>query len=194
MDPPTELKPQNTFDFQRIHDLLRQTVTKAPCSAFIRRILKAVSSHGNPLVERGDLERLFFSVLNQKKGGFNRDSNSIPGGAGFGSGDGRIKANGRGNAVIFLPEFPDASLRNWSDAQGAIGELMHLAGKNGYTDYDLALAVNAIPEYASEYRGPATANPFDPSYEGNAKDKNSGGYSNFFHRTQRRICEVPMED
>ncbi|HZI88657.1 MAG TPA: hypothetical protein VFD48_17620, partial [Pyrinomonadaceae bacterium] len=183
---------QETFDFQRIHDLLRQTVTKAPCATFIRRILNSVSSSGNPLMERGDLEKLFFNVLNQKKGGFTR--NRIPGGGPYGSAGGTIKANSRGDATIFLPEFPDPTLRNWSDAQGAIAELMHLAGKTKYTDYELAVAVNAIPEYASEFRGSAENNPFDPSYAGNAKDKKSLGYSSFWHGVQDRICAVPQED
>jgi hypothetical protein len=142
------------------------------------------------LVERGDLEKLFFNVLNQTKGGFTR--NNIPGGAGFGSADGTIKAGGNGNAVIFLPLMSE--FQNWGDAQGSIGELMHLAGKNGYSDYELAVAVSKIPEYASEFNGPPENNVFHPKYQGDAKDKNSGGYSSFFHRVQRVICAVPQED
>lgn len=186
--------PQNTFDFQRINTLMRETITKAPCSTFIRRILQAVSSKKNPLVERGDLEKLFFSVLNQKKGGFTR--NPVPGGAGFGSVDPltRIKPNGAGNAVIYLPQNWDPSLKNWLDTQGAIDELMHLAGKNIYSDYELAVAVNAIPEYAKQFTGRPESNPFDQRYQGDAKDKNSGGYSSFFHGVLRNICQVPKED
>ncbi|HXQ74745.1 MAG TPA: hypothetical protein VN844_29850, partial [Pyrinomonadaceae bacterium] len=182
----------SSFDFQRIHDLVRQTVTRAPCSTFIRRVLAAVSSRSNPLVERGDLEALYLDVLKQKKGGFTREP--IPRGGGYGSADGHIKENGEGNASIFLPKFSDASLQNWSDAQGAIGELMHLAGTKGYTDYELAVAVNKIPEYASLYNASPKSNPFDQAYSGDAKDKESGGYSTFFHEVQRKICSVPKED
>ncbi len=190
--PDLALLQQNSFDFQRIHTLLRETTTKARCSTFIRRILNAVSSAHNPLLERGDLEELFLNVLTQRKGGFTR--NPIPRGAGFGSTTGKIKANGGGNATVYLPEFPDSSLQNWSDAQGAMGELMHLAGQNGYSDYELAVAANGIKEYASEFKGRDENNPFKAQYQGNAKDKESGGYSSFFHGVMRNICEVPKED
>ena len=181
-----------TFDFQRIHDLVRQTVTKAPCATFIRRVLASVSSRSNPLVQRGDLEAMFFNILKQRKGGFTR--NPISRGAGYGSVEGSIKENGQGNASIFLPKFTDASLQNWSDTQGTIGELMHLAGTKRYTDYDLAVAVSKIPEYASLYNESPKSNPFDSAYIGDAKDKDSAGYSTFFHSVQRRICAVPKED
>ena len=77
---------------------------------------------------------------------------------------------------------------------GAIAELTHLAGKKTYSDYELAVAVSKIPEYAQEFRGSPPNNPFDPRYAGDAKDKNSGGYSSFFHGVMREICKVPRED
>jgi len=75
-----------------------------------------------------------------------------------------------------------------------MGELMHLAGKNGYSDYELAVAAHGIEEYASEFKGSDENNPFKPQYQGDAKNKDSGGYSSFFHGVMRNICEVPKED
>jgi hypothetical protein len=96
------------------------------------------------------IEKLFFSVLNQKTGGFSR--RPIDGGAGFGSAKGVMKPNGKGNARVYLPAHGE--LQNWHDAQTALAELMHLAGKKSYSDYELAIVVSKIPEYAKEFNGP----------------------------------------
>ena len=44
----------------------------------------------------------------------------------------------------------EPGLQNWRDTETVLAELIHLAGKKTISDYDLAVAVSKIPEYASE--------------------------------------------
>jgi hypothetical protein len=61
-----------------------------------------------------------------------------------------------------------------------------------YYDYELAVAVHNIPEFAAKFPKELGAEDdvFDPAYTGNAKDRYDGGYSTYFHNIERIFCEV----
>jgi hypothetical protein len=80
---------------------------------------------------------------------------------------------------------------DWVDAVGLVGEIFHLAGSKAmYWDYELAVAVHNIPEFAAKNPLRPQSTVFDPAYKGNARDRYDGGYSSYFHNIQRIFCEV----
>lgn len=176
--------PQNSTAIGKAQDAL----SKPPCIEFYTRVLNAVSSKKNPVLEGGDLSKIFQDFLNQENGGLTRTP--IPGGAGFGSTSGLIKpGKSSSNGTIYLPPGPG----NWHDAVGLVGEIFHLAGSRAmYYDYELAVVVNGIPEYAAKFSQDPKRNIFDKRWEGSgsAKDRNNGGYSTFFHDIERQLCNV----
>jgi hypothetical protein len=114
----------------------------ADASAFVKDLLSRVSYDGNPLVEDGDLLRIFDKLIDQ--GGVVR--------AKFGGGrmDGNFQA---GNATIHLEaagSLPDNSpdfrkeYQLWSDSDKIIHELCHASGLLSYSDYQLAVAVSQM--------------------------------------------------
>jgi len=77
------------------------------------------------------------------------------------------------------------------DAVGLVGEIFHLAGSKGlYDDYELANAVNNIPEFAKKNPLRPQSTVFNLAYKGNAQDRYDGGYSSYFHNIERIFCEV----
>jgi hypothetical protein len=59
-----------------------------------------------------------------------------------------------------------------------------------YWDYELAVAVHNIPEFADKNPLRPQSTVFDQEYTGNAKDRYDGGYSSYFHNIERIYCEV----
>ena len=101
---------------------------------------------------------------------------------GYGNPLGNIR---KGSGQIALPGFPNAD--------GVIGELFHLAGRNKhYTDKQLAEAVRQYPQYA-EVANKAidpSRNIYDSRYQPppDWTKENEGGYSAYFHYAQYNIC------
>ena len=85
-----------------------------------------------------------------------------------------------------------AGFGDWVDAVGLVGEIFHLAGsKAPYDDYELAVAVRNIPEFAAKFSQAPKRNIFDPRWEGpSQKDRYNGGYSTYFHDIERQYCAV----
>ncbi|HYW73746.1 MAG TPA: hypothetical protein VE961_22170 [Pyrinomonadaceae bacterium] len=180
-----QLLPQNSPV-----DSAKKALSQSSCSEFYKRVLNSpnVNTKGNPVLEGGDLSKIFQDFLDQKKGGLTRTRPE--GSAGYGSPTGLIRpGNKNSNGAIYLP----AGQGDYADAVGLVGEIFHLAGSKGYYyDYELAVAVHNIPEYASKFPLKAKDNIFDPSYgrKAQVKDKYDNGYSTYFHNIERIFCPV----
>ena len=119
---------------------------KDDCSGFIKDLLNRVSSDSNPLVEDGDLLRIFDKLIGPGQGGVRRAP------IGGGRMDGSFE---EGNATIHLqgvdsdilpdktPEFRK-EYQLWSDSDKILHELIHAAGLLSYSDFQLAVAVSQM--------------------------------------------------
>jgi hypothetical protein len=194
---PWRSPPQDSgFDTPGITDLVNRTLSNPDCAKFYQQILASVSGKNLPL-DGGNMKDIFNRFLAQKKGGFTRTKPD--GNAGHGGVFGHIP---KGDGKIFSAVFPDPAQQTWVDAQVTLAELMHLAASSGwYSDYDLAVAANNIPEYAKLFPLGPHRNVFDARFQqeknhkiigiGPPKDKASLGYSTYIHNIERVICPVP---
>jgi RHS repeat-associated protein len=176
---------QSTESIAKAQDAL----VSPACSDFYTRILNSpnVNTKKNPVLEGGNLSKIFQHFVNQTKGGLTRTL--IPGGAGFGSPSGLIRpGKSNSNGSIYLPPGNG----DWVDAVGLVGEIFHLAGSKAlYYDHELAVAVHNIPEFAAKFSQGPTRNIFDLRWQGpSPKDKYNGGYSTYFHDIERQFCTV----
>ena len=134
--------------------LVTEALNRPRCRDFYTRVLNAtnVNTQKNPVLEGGDLSKIFDDFVNQKKGGLTRKP--VPGGAGFGSPSGLIRpGNPNSSASIFLPPPVDDIDLDFSDAIGVVGEIFHLAGSRAFYDDDqLANAVRNIPSSRPNFR------------------------------------------
>ena len=114
------------------------------CQTFMKTILNNASTNGNPVLEGGDIQKIFADFLAQKGGGISRQKLTR-----FGSASGKIGLNGKGNGTLHLPLYQDPGPKgqDWQDASGIVNELPHIAGSQGgwplreeYDDYALAVA------------------------------------------------------
>jgi RHS repeat-associated protein len=174
---------QQPFDIPGIRAGLLDALKKPGCADIVKTLLNAVASKKNPLVKNGDIMAMFESVVSGK-GGFTR--NKPPGSLGYGNPTGLIAKN---NAGIFLLAngklSPDIQLK--LDTDGALGELMHLAGtKKLYTDREFAQAVHDL--YPGLSRAPDPFNPNSGFTKQQLADPNGGPYSSYFHDAVRRKC------
>ncbi|HET6977827.1 MAG TPA: DUF4214 domain-containing protein [Pyrinomonadaceae bacterium] len=115
------------------------------CQDFMRTMLKGASTKNNPVLEDGDIQKIFADFLAQIKGGVSRQ-NLV--GARYGTVHGRIGVNGDGDGTIHSNSNP--SIQDLADASTIINELPHLAGVKGgwpsheeYDDFGLAQALHA---------------------------------------------------
>jgi hypothetical protein len=155
-------------------------------------VLGGASATNNPVLNDGDVQRIFADFLAQKKGGISREVVTK-----WGSAKGRIGANGGGNGILYLRSY--ATDQDWNDASGIVNELPHIAGSNGgwpreeYDDYSLAVAVYQSA-YSEKPKGPAY-DPFgafpDLKTAGKTKDRYDARWSNYFHHVLRKHCVVP---
>lgn len=184
---------------------VNETFATESCREFMKEVLNNASTNKNPVLEGGDIEKIFAAFLAQKKGGLSREKKTA-----YGSAVGRIQTkDGKGNGVIHLSEEPS----DWSDASGIVNELPHIAGSKGgwpreeYDDYALAVAVykssykdlfrlkgDLPPSTTSKWKGPQ--NPFlaYPDYEavGKSDARYDPRWSNYFHDILRQLCVVRM--
>jgi hypothetical protein len=119
---------------------------KGDSSGFIKDLLSRVSYDSNPLVEDGDLLRIFDKLIAPGQGGVRRSP------IGGGRMDGSFQ---EGNATIHLqgadpntlpdktPEFRK-EYQLWSDSDKILHELIHAAGLLSYSDYQLAVVVSQM--------------------------------------------------
>lgn len=119
---------------------------KDDCSAFIKELLSRVSSENNPLVEDGDLLRIFDKLIGPGQGGVHRAD--IGGGrmdGSFDEGNAAIHLQPVGTGIVpgetpeFLKEF-----QLWSDSDKILHELIHAAGLLSYSDEQLSIAVSQM--------------------------------------------------
>lgn len=187
---------------------VNETFATESCRKFMREVLNNASTPKNPVLEGGDIEKIFAAFLAQKKGGISRERKTA-----FGSAVGKIQTkDGKGNGVIHLGEYPPD--QDWVDASGIVNELPHIAGIKGgwpreeYDDYALAVAVfrssykdlfrltGNIPPSASGLTGPH--NPFlaYPDYEAARKSdaRYDPRWSNYFHDILRQLCVVRQSE
>ena len=141
--------PNNEFeviepDLAGIRANIAKILEAADASAFVKDLLSRVSSDSNPLVEDGDLLRIFDKLTRPGQGGVVR--------ARFGGGrmDGSFQ---QGNATIHLDgvgSLADNSaefrkkFQLWSDSDKIIHELCHASGLQSYSDFQLAVAVSQM--------------------------------------------------
>lgn len=185
--------------------LVNETFATEPCKKFMREVLNKASSKNNPVLEGGDIQKIFAAFLAQEKGGISREKKTE-----WGSAMGRIKTKGKGDGIIYLREYPGGKDQDWLDASGIVNELPHIAGSKGgwpreeYDDYALAVAVfesgydglfrlkGNLPVSASGLTGPK--NPFlaYPNYETVRKKKAryDPRWSNYFHDILNQLCVV----
>jgi hypothetical protein len=171
--------------------LVNQTFANKDCQDFMNTVLNNASSKANPVLESGDIQKLFADFLGQRKGGISRDRLTK-----YGSATGRIGTNGSGNGTLFLPLYkvPIPNGQDWLDASGIVNELSHIAGSKGgypnynqYDDYALAQAVHNSPyDSASSFTG--NKNPFTAG----VTDRADPRWSNYFHDILRKKCVVPV--
>jgi len=144
--PANELFEEYEPDIAGIRAHLANALQNVDCSGFIKELLSRVSSAGNPLVEDGDLVRIFDKLVGPGQGGVKREVN-VGGGRMDGSFEGQ-------NAKIYLevigsiqdnsPEFRK-KYQHWQDCDKIVHGLIHAAGLRSYSDYQLAVAVSQMP-------------------------------------------------
>lgn len=181
---------------------VNETFATEPCRKFMREVLNIASTPKNPVLEGGDIEKIFAAFLAQKKGGISREKITK-----YGSAKGRIQTkDGKGDGIIHLSEVP----LDWVDASGIVNELPHIAGIKGgwpreeYDDYALAVAVHKssykdlfrlkgdLPPSASGLKGPHDPFLAYPDYEaaGKTDARYDPRWSNYFHDILRQLCVV----
>src|ERR1700682_449995 len=142
--------PQNTDqpapNVAGIRANLATALQDGDCANFIKDLLDRISSENNPLVEHGDLLKVFDKVVSQ--GGLVRKP-SAGGGLAYGS------VRGKDAAIFFGPvggavvrDGPEAisNFLLWADSDSVIHELIHLAGMDSYSDAQLARTVDQMPD------------------------------------------------
>ncbi len=129
-------------DIPGIRANIENALKDEDCSAFIKELLSRVSSDNNPLVEDGDLLRIFDKLMSQggvvraKIGGGRMDGS-------FEEGTATIHLESAGSLPDNSPEFRKEYLL-WSDSDKIVHELIHAAGLLSYSDYQLAVAVSQM--------------------------------------------------
>ena len=104
------------------HDLFKHGL-----SGFMSTVLNNASTKKNPVLEGGDIQKIFADFLAQNKGGISRQQLTK-----WGSASGRIGTNGKGNGTLYLPLYSDPTAnQDWLDASGIVNELPHIAGSKG---------------------------------------------------------------
>jgi len=141
----TQIIPQRPLglpiDIGGIREGLEKYLADSTCARFIQDLLGQVASDSNPLVEGGDLLKVFDKVVSQR--GVVRDY--VPGG-----GEARGSIGGRDGAqmAINITRFGGNPTPGEKYVLGleldriiALHETIHFAGLNGYDDFVLAAAV-----------------------------------------------------
>lgn len=161
-------------------------------------VLNNASTNDNPVLNGGDIEKIFAAFLAQDKGGLSRKRLTR-----FGSAYGRIGSNGQGNGVITAPLYKDPGPKgqNWQDAHTIVNELAHIAGSKGgypareeYDDYALAVATHnsKYAQYSNFKTNKNNAFLAFPNYQkaGSSNDRYHGTWSSYFHDILRQFCVV----
>jgi hypothetical protein len=175
------LNPQSSL--ADMYKKVKETLVNSKCAQFAKDILNAVSSKKNPVFpDGGTLADVFDAFLSQPKPHDLFTTKLPKGSLGYGNPVGNIR---KSTAQIAMPGKPDAD--------GVIGELFHLAGRNKYyTDKQLAEAVRKFPQYADVANKALdpSVNIYDPAYNAppDWTEENQGGYSAYFHYAQYNIC------
>ncbi|HKV35769.1 MAG TPA: LamG-like jellyroll fold domain-containing protein [Pyrinomonadaceae bacterium] len=175
---------QAQFDLGIIRTLVTNTLSTTDCRDFYRMVLQGVSSKENPVLENGDLEKIFERFMNE--GSFTRDKPRDLAEPAHGSIDGRI--GGKEPAKIYLN---DTSWdRNFWDGYFTIGELFHLAGSKGfYTDQQLADVIHNQPNHTEfEKAINDEANIYSLNYKNAKIESPTSAYSYYFHTIQQKYC------
>jgi hypothetical protein len=183
--------------------LVNDTFASAACQNFMREALNNASTDDNPVLEGGDIPKIFAAFLAQEKGGLSREKKTE-----WGSAMGRIRKEGKGNGILYLRLY--STDQDWLDARSIVNELPHIAGIKGgwpreeYDDYALAVAVHqtsydALFRLKGDY-DPATSgltgpkNPFlaYPDFKAVRKKKAryDARWSNYFHDILNQLCVV----
>ena len=172
-----------------VTNLVNTTFSNRDCLEFMSTLLNNASTKKNPVLEKGDIQKIFANFLAQKKGGISRQRLTK-----YGSASGTIGTNGKGNGTLYLPLYSDPTAnQDWLDAGGIVNELPHIAGSKGgwpsheeFDDFALAQAVhNSKYDASSSFKG--TSNPFTAG----VKDRYDPRWSNYFHDILRKNCIVP---
>jgi hypothetical protein len=151
MSTPINGTPNSEFevfepDLAGIRANIASVLSDPDASAFVKDLLGRVSSESNPLVEDGDLLRIFDKLTGPGQGGVLR------GPIGGGRMDGSFQ---QGNAKILLAGIDPTTLPDkkpeylkefqlWSDSDKIIHELCHASGLLSYSDFQLAVAVSQM--------------------------------------------------
>lgn len=166
------------------------------CRDTVLGLLNAVASKSNPLVEGGDMEKLFALLLTQPGNGLTR--RPVPGSAGFGSVSGSFgNGNASVSALAVTPYTPEGQLIG--DIGYVFNELMHLAGLNRrITDRDFSIKIKDNPIWANSTNKTPYSKPLpyplaNPNFdEEQIKILNNysgaGPWSEYFHAVVDNAC------
>lgn len=178
------------FNLTVIKQLVTTTLRKPECRAFFTTVLQAVSTKDNPVLENGDLEKIFEAFM--KEGKFTRDPPPDLRESAHGSVDGLIDGNGGSTPSIYLNDNTRAPDRNFQDAYITVGELFHLAGsKDYYSDKALSDAIRSKFKDGYDNLIGAGGNIYKPDeYLNKGKESETEAYSYYFHTIQQKICQM----
>jgi hypothetical protein len=182
----SRIAPHDTvqpIDVKGIRAELARMVGEPECANFIKELLDRASSAAgprNPLVEGGDVLKIFDLIMSKEQKGIVRDMTRISGGLAGGS----VRTH---SAQIILSKYPISSFvppnvaTAWllkSDSDIALHETLHHAGEAVYFDYDLAVAVSKMPGATPLPKG--TGDPY-------IKDRFI--YSNYWNGELKNHCK-----
>lgn len=120
--------------------LANQTFASTTCQDFMRTALNNASTKANPVLEGGDIQKIFADFLAQKNGGISRDRLTK-----YGTATGRIGTNGKGNGTLNLPLYANPQPSQvWLDASGIVNELPHIAGSKGDTRITISMTITRL--------------------------------------------------
>jgi RHS repeat-associated protein len=177
---PPQRNPQTNVPFNQagIKKGIEEALKNPECADFVKELLDAVATKGNPLYKNGDISALFDSLASQSKGGFTRTA--PPGSAGYGNASGLVS---KGDASIYLFGNPNISsaAQTILDTMGTFHELMHLAGSKGrYTDRRFAEVVRGNPAWSNLSRAPWPGDKSFQFFKRASKNDNDGAWSSYW--------------
>jgi hypothetical protein len=180
--------PQHSGLSAEVTKLVRDTLSGRDCIDFYTTVFNRVSTEKNPVLEGGDLSKIFQAFLNQPKPHELLSRNMPANSDGHGNPIGNIRAS---TAAIFAQGNGATAA---SDAATVISELFHLAGtRRFYSDQDLASAARQSKYAADAARYISSeTNIFHPDYAPvHLYAQNPElAYSAYFHYLQVNICNV----
>jgi hypothetical protein len=179
-----------TFDFDQITRLVTTALSSSECIEFYTTILSRASSKRNPVLQGGDLQKVFQSFMSQTTQPFTRKLPPFATRNASGYAFGLIGSKQGGGIYIVTSSSLDQA---YVDAKVVIGELFHLAGSTDmYRDRELADLVHNSKFNVDESKLDPTDNVFSGQYVKGEYETEDTPYSIYFHRMAEMNCRLPQ--